>query len=296
MVSAADQVAKAIESIPSIRVPIGTFVSANADGTVNVDFGNGPVVALTSSAVQPLPGDPVRCLQTDDATVMLGVAQQRSPYGQVTATGAVLLTVTTSLGSKQLPFLPSYTPRTVGDVVLIDWSGNGVVLGPPTQVPTGTYTPATPIVSGGPTTSRFKARLSGNYYTLGSSWAAGDDVWCSDNNLGCWFYGSSIDDTIPDGATIESVRVKVNEFFNQFPTSLATIGVHNLTSKTGAPTITSAVTVSAGSGWKDLPNSFGNSLKTGAKKGLGTNTGGYHKFRGRSSDSDSGLLEIIWRP
>ncbi len=144
------------------------------------------------------------------------------------------------------------------------------------------------------TTSRFRSTKSGNYYVPGSSWAAGDEVWCSDGNRGCWFYGGAIADTIPNGAKIQSVRVYVPEFYNQFPTSKATIGLHNKTGKSGAPTITSATTISAGTGWKKLPNSFGDALKDGSKEGLGTNGGGYHKFTGRSGDNQSGYLEIVW--
>src|SRR5690606_30652751 len=120
------------------------------------------------------------------------------------------------------------------------------------------------------------------------------EVRCSSGNIGAWFYGSTIADTIPDGAKISRVQLYVNEFYNQFPSSLATIGLHALAAKAGAPSVSSPVTISAGSGWKDLPTSFGDALKTGAKLGVGTAEGGYHKFRPVSADADCGMLRIDW--
>lgn len=219
---------------------------------------------------------------------MLGPAQPRSGVGTVTATGTPTLTVTTSAGSRQLPFISTYS-AVVSDTVLIDWASGGVVVGKVTAAPSSSYTPADAPM--GSFSADFRADDSGSYQS-GSWWTS--DVWCSDTNIGAWFYGSTIADTIPDAATITSVQVYVNEFYNAFPTSLATVGLHALATKAGAPTVTSEVTVSAGSGWKTLPAAFGDALKTGVSRGVGTDHGGYHKWRSRAADADSGLLRIGW--
>jgi hypothetical protein len=274
-----------MKALPIVAWPVGTFVEAATDGSVRIDFGQGPVACLSAGFYEPLPGESVRVLQTTEASVMIGPARPRSVIGSVTATGTPYLTVDTSVGEQQLPYLTSYTPSTA-DLVLI--FGN-VVLGKVTAAPAGTYTPETPPVQ--EYSATFKAKDSGSYQ--GSSWWT-DQVWCSDSNVGAWFY-PDIADTIPDDAEITRVQVLVNEFYNQFPTSLATIGLHSLASKSGSPTVVSAVTVSAGSGWKTLPVAFGDALKTGTRKGLGTNHGGYHKFRSRTEDANSGALRIDWR-
>jgi hypothetical protein len=263
---------------------VGTFVETAADGSVRVDFGQGAVACLSAGFYEPLPGESVRVLQTTEASVMIGPARPRSVIGSVTATGSPYLTVDTSVGEQQLPYLTTYSPSTADTVLIL---GN-VVIGKVTAAPAGTYTPETPPLQEFSVT--FKAKDSGSYQ---SGWWT-DQVWCSDSNIGCWFY-PDIASTIPDEATILLVQVRVNEFYNAFPSSLATIGLHSLASKSGAPSVVSAVTISAGSGWKTLPTSFGDALKTGTRKGLGTNHGGYHKFRSRVEDANSGALRIDWR-
>lgn len=285
--------AVALAAVTSVDEFVGTFVSANnANGTVNIDFGKGSVVCFNAGVFQPLPGNSVRCIKVGAATIMLGLAAPKSSIGTVSAVAAPLATVLLSDGSHQaMPYSTLYTP-TNGDTVLIDWPAGGVILGKVSTPPVGSYTPT----SSGPitTTSQFKAIDSGNYYVPGGNWTAGDDPWCSTNNYGCWFYGTSPADTIPDSATILGVSVYVDPFYDEFPTSLATIGLHALLGKSGNPSPSSPVTISAGSGNKGLPTSFGDVLKTGAMRGLGTRQGGYHKFQGIAEDASSGLLTIAW--
>ena len=285
----ASTAARLLGELDASRFVVGTFVDDAPDGAVLVDFGEGSVTVLSAGFFEPLPGDSVRCLQVGRSTVMLGPARVRSAIGVVAATGSPTVTVTTSIGSRQLPYLTTYSPS-VSDVVLIDWASGGVVVGKVTAAPSSSYAPSGP--ASGRTTRSFRAKDSGSYQS--GSWNK-LDVWCSDNNIGAWFYGNTIADTIPNSAEILDVRVYVPEFYNQFPSSLATIGLHSLATKSGAPTVTNARTISKGSGWKSLPDSFGDLLKTGSRKGLGTDHGGFHKFRSRAADARSGLLQITWR-
>lgn len=286
----ADRIARALADMEPSRWIVGTFVGPGTDGAVLVDFGEGSVSCSSAGFFEPLAGESVRCLQVGPVTVMIGPAAARTAIGTVTGTGSPTLTVLVGGVSYSLPYLLSYASPTINDVVLIDWSSGGVVVGEVTAAPSSSYTPPAGAVT--TYTADFRAKDSGSYQS--GSWNK-LDVWCSDTNIGAWFYGTVIGDTIPNGAEIISVQVYVPEFYNAFPTSLATIGMHSLATKAGAPTVTNAVTISKGTGWKTLPDSFGDSLKTGTRKGLGTDHGGYHKFTSRSADADSGKLRITWR-
>jgi hypothetical protein len=281
-----------VADIPVVKVLVATFVERADDGMVQVDFGQGPVTILSAGVAEPLPGQSVRVLQVDATTMMLGPAVPRSGIGVVTATGSPTLTVTTSVGSLALPFIATYSAVN-GDTVLIDWDAGGVVIGKVTAAPAGSYTP--PVGSATAFSVDFRATDSGSYYS--GSWVR-DDLWASDSNKGAWFYGTTIPDTIPDTATITRVQVYLPEFYNPFPAELAGVGLHALSSKVGALALSSVVGVAAGAVWQDLPVTFGDALKTGASLGVGVQQlvalSGYHKYTGRASDADSGLLRIDW--
>lgn len=282
------QLARKLSTIPELELPVGVFVEAASGGQVLVDFGDGPVPILSAGLFEPLPGESVRVLRTSAGTVLLGPSLPRSSIGQVTATGSPALTVDTSSGSVQLPYITSYSP-TLNDVVLIDWASGGVVVGAVTAIPAGSYTPPPSSVT--EFEVDFRAFDSGSYRS-GSWWTS--DVWVSSTNTGCFFY-KGIADTIPDAAEILSVQIYLVEFYNEFPSSLAEFGLHNLASKVGAPSIDSAVDVAAGTGFRSLPASFGDQLKSGARKGVGASDDGYHKFRSVASNAQSGMLRIKWR-
>lgn len=290
MNEAQEKLVRRLKDVPSISLQVAEFVEAGVDGQVLVDFGEGPVPILSAGLFEPLPGESVRVLRSSAGTVLLGPSAPRSSIGQVTATGSPALTVETSSGSTQLPYVESYTPG-VGDVVLIDWASGGVVVGEVTAAPSGSYTPPPdPEPEEKEQQVDFRAFDSGSWQ---SRWWT-NDVWVSLNNTGCFFY-RDIADTIPDDAEILSVQINLLEFYNEFPSSLARFGLHDLSSKSGAPSISGAVSVPAGSGWRSLPKSFGDQLKTGAARGVGASINGYHKFRAVSTHPESGKLRIKWR-
>jgi hypothetical protein len=92
---------------------------------------------------------------------------------------------------------------------------------------------------------------------------------------------------------ITAIAVFVDETTNYYPGSLATIGTHGLPGKSGAPITGDAVPISAGSGWKPLPNAFGGVLATGSAYGLATDHGGFHIFAPKGV-GNSGALTINW--
>lgn len=278
--------ARVNETIPEVSWSTATFVKANSDGTALVDFGDGQITVL-ATFLPRFRGSAVRVLRVDNLTVLVGLAVPFPAEGVVATVGATTATVTTDAGTLTLPWVGS--APTVADTVAIE--SHGVIIGKVSLPASTTYASPGAPGTGGTFTLDFRAADSGSYF--GSSWWT-NTVRCSDGNIGAWFYGTTIADTIPDSATIVSVQVKVKETVNQFPGSLATIGLHGLLSKAGVPVVTSAVTIPAGSGFQALPTSFGDALKTGASYGLGTAEGGYHVYAGRATDADSGLLRITY--
>lgn len=294
--SNAERVAKSIEGIPTVGTLVAQFLSANDDGTVQVDFGSGPVTIYSAGTSTPLAGASVRVLRLNGFTLMLGVVRPQPAFGVVVATGTPNLTVLLPDGSEaQMGYLTSYLAPAINDTVRIIWDGGPTVIGSLAEVPVSTFDPTT---SGGgaavTSAPEFVARDSGNFYT-GGGWNY-DDPWSSASNTGAFFY-NDIAGTIPDGASISLVEVYVTEIYNQRPSVLARVGLHSLAGKSGNPGIRDAAPISAGSGWKVLPNAFGDALKTGAALGVGfpsTDGSSYHKFRGRGGGSSEGLLRITY--
>ncbi|TDW31028.1 hypothetical protein EDD25_2816 [Cryobacterium psychrophilum] len=294
----AEKVAQRQEATPEVSTLVATYMSTNIDGTVNVDFGGGAVTVYSAGFTTPLPGTSVRVLRLNGFTLMLGPVKPNPTYGVVVATGTPFLTVRMPDGTEQqIGYISSYTTPAVDDAVLISWADGPMVIGTPAEVPTSAYIP--PETGGGSAAQaspEFVATDSGNFYVPGGSWNY-NDPWSSASNTGAFFY-NNIAGTIPNSAAISLVQVYLTETFNQHPNVLAKVGLHSLGGKSGNPNIRDAVSISSGSGWKTLPNSFGDALKTGAALGVGFPTvpGGvsYHKFRGAAGGALEGQLRITY--
>ncbi|TFC30117.1 hypothetical protein E3O55_08520 [Cryobacterium sp. MDB1-18-2] len=273
------------------------YVSTNTDGTVVVDFGQGPLTIYAAGFTTPLPGAYVRTLRVNGLTMMLGSVKPQSAYGRVVATGVPKLTVQLPDASEvQLGYLSTYATPAVDDDVLIMWDGGGIVIGPLAEIPESAYVPPSAVPVPVQYTTEFLATDSGTFYVPGGQWNS-NDVWSSLSNAGAWWF-NDIAGTIPDGASIVLVETYVTEIYNQHPAVLAKVGLHSHGGKAGNPGIRDAADISAGTGWKTLPNAFGDALKTGAAIGIGVPTvpGGtsYHRYQGRSADVSSGKLRITY--
>jgi hypothetical protein len=286
--------ASAAASAPVVQA--GTCMALAYPGQVAVNM-NGALVTMNAVGTMPLVGDTVMVLQVGLTLVCLG-SVGRPAHGTVTGAAAGnRVPVRGDDGvAYSLNYLHTYTP-TVNDVVVIGWDvPGGVVLGPLNAPPVSDpnapngNSPGNPENSGPTTHSQtFNPTDSGTYQ---GSWFD-TRVWCSANTVGAYFYGGQLAGTIPDDATIISVEVYIEELENDFPSSLATIGMMTLTSKSGVPVPALAVSVSAGSGWKSLPTSFGDSFKNGGQNGLATSHGGEHIWGARGT-GNSGALKIVW--
>jgi hypothetical protein len=278
---------------PEAALSRGTCVSLDwTTGLVEVNLGGG-IKRMPMVGTGPMVGDQVWVASLAGQPVCLG-SLPKSALGTIIAEpvgGKVQVRGDDQVVST-LPFNYDHEPFGVNQRVAIDWqsgtveyrlSSDATIMPPAAPAPPAAATE-------GPKTVEFSPVDSGSFWQSGGSWAKAD-VWCTDSYLGAYFY-AGIADTIPDTAQITAVRLSVVETENRFPSSRATFGTHNLGGKSGAPVISNAVAVPAGSGTWPLPTSIGDALKTGAARGIGTNHGGYHRFG--TAASGSGRLFITY--
>lgn len=272
-------------SLNRAHLSIGVCLSVDVQtGVAVVEVGGGAVPMAMLN--RPTVGDRVHVLTAGGDRLCLGPAW-RSPLGEVVGTpSAGLAAVLLPDGSMhELPYSTALT-LSDGDQVAIDWEA-GLIVAEPAAEAASPGSPTGPPGSTVETEHAFYPVASGSY---GSSWFT-NRVYSSDSNIGVFLY-EGIADTIPDSAEILSVGLYLHAI--QTYGGNPTIGLHSLTSLSGAPSVTSAVAVPGGTGWKSLPTSFGDALKTGTARGVGTNHGGYHIFA-PANDGNSGTLTIRYR-
>lgn len=285
-----DRTDAALAAIPDQESLVGVFVSQTGV-LATVVVGTSVVAVKVASQYPVAPGVTVRLERRDGQLIMLGPAVPLAATGKVTATGSPTCTVEYPSGSgvtAQMGYNTAYTP-TIGDDVLISWDAQGgTVVGKVSTVP-GTVTPPTPPPPA-PTKRRqtFTAIDSASYQ---SRWWT-PDVYASDGNIGAWWYGRKIRDTIPDSATITfaAIYLPLKQTYGDSPV----IGVH--TSETrpgGAVSFYTTSPIEPRSGWVQIPNSYVDYLKANPG-GIGWNHGGYSIWAGVGSDGLSGALDIAY--
>lgn len=267
-----------------------------ANGLATVIVGQGKITVPMAGPTPPIPQRQCHIAFIGGDPVCIGVVP-RSPTGTVSRapSGGTLEVTTDNEGAKYTIAYDSTITFALNDRILVDWSSGGVAVAKLSADPISLTSllpsaPPPPVITpGGEKSQTWNPYDAGTWSESFNKWQ-NSDVWCSDTTLGAWFY-QGIADTIPDNAAILEIRVNVAAYQTQG--SNPTIGVHSQGSKGGAPDVNSAVGVPGGSGWKALPTSFGDALKTGAARGLGTAHGGYHKWYGTAQNS--GALFIKWR-
>ena len=258
---------------------------------VIVDFDGGEVPAHPATSYRPAINEPVWVCITDDVAYMVGPTRPLPADGVVESTASGKVTLSTDIGTVVASY-PLGATLSAGQEVKLFWGGEL-----PHVIGVKSTTPAPPPASGGgggvasEHTKTFTAVQAGSY---GSSWWT-DQVWSSDNNLGAWFYGTKIRDTIPAGAQIRSVQVFLS------PTQLfgdpANFTIHgHAYQPSGSPALYSSALTAPSGGWVGLPVSFGNALRAGGGAlGIGIAHGGFHIFRSLAQDALSGALHIRFR-
>lgn len=287
-----DDIADEFAKIPDIDFSIiGTFVRFEGLMAV-VNVGGTQVTIPNVGMYFPVPNDSVRIIRIGKHTFLWGPAVARSPVGRVSATGTPRCTVEYPNGSgvTKLMGYPSNVTPAVNDIVLIDWTSGGTVIDKITAAPVN-LVPDDPGNTSPGTAGRqvFRAVDSGSY---GTNWFT-HDIYDSTSNLGAWFYGSQIADTIPDNAVITSVAICLTPRSTQY--AAPKLRVHTA-AQMGSLTFTGAShTLSGTSGYVSVPTAVGDLLKAN-KYGVGfePNTGGYNIFKSVWEDGASGSLDISW--
>ena len=257
-----------------------------------VDFDEGRVPAHPVTEYRPAINEPVWVEVLDGVAYMHGPTINHSPDATVVSVASGLAVVSTDTETNIDATYNDGVTLSAGQQVRLQWGGEKPhVIGVKSTSPTLGTPGGGGGSSGGEFTKTFTATQSGSY---GSSWWT-QQVWSSDNNVGAWFYGSKIADTIPAGAEILSINIYLSVV--QIFGSPANFALHNHASRPGgAPVLGSLTALAPTSGWRALPESFGNALRRGGTaKGIGFSHGGYHVFRSVGQDGQSGALRIRYR-
>lgn len=284
-----DRLRDQVANIPTVRSHTATFV--RMDGVLAViNTGNTQIRVPCVGYYPPRSGMTVQVEWRDGSVAVVGPAVTRNPLGTITGTGSPLATVTVDGTDYLLPYQDWYTP-VVSDVVSIDWIQE-VIVGKLSTSPEPPVEPETPEPSVSPFDVTVLAQASGKWDLNWSNYWGGSEVWASNNNRGVWVYGSAFRDGVGASASI-------SRFFINLPlisqTGNCHIGVHDLGSLSGAPSVGFTIPLSPRGGWVELPVDFANYLLAG-NRGIGVTApgGGLTKWRGAPSpDSWSGALRVI---
>lgn len=287
--SSSEQIQEALSAVPTQQSLVGTFVSQV--GSVATVIQGNSVLQIKSASAGLVAGDSVRLERRNGELIMIGPSRPRATVGLIQTTGVECL-VEYPPGSGVSALLPrdaSYTPA-VNDIVALVWTERGgFITGKFSNTPAAAAPDLPPPVPTGDFDITFTALDSGAYQS-GYGWRT-NEVWSSASNLGAWFYGSKIRDTIPDGAVIKSATI-----FLPLKQQLgaAPFGRHGSEGKPGGPVSFSALSALSGnSGWVSIPTSLIDDLKVNPG-GLGYDYGGYNIWRGTQQDGLSGALNVTY--
>jgi hypothetical protein len=293
----ADAIQQLVAPLSTVTMRVGRYVGSDGQFAL-VDIGGERFPARFASAgVVPVVNDPVWVETVGNGPerliLMRGIVGPRPGIGVVATIAGDQVRVTTDFGDFTMAY--GGAAPTSGDIVGINWSGAPWCVKLSTSPDEPEAPPPTPGGGGHVQTAEFRAVDAGTTHSSGDWWQA--EVWAADNNVGAWFYGNQIRDTIPAAAEFVSLQVYIarRQRYGDPPNW----ALHNLPWKSGVPTFgPSTPWHPAGDGWQTPPDPAGwfNALKAGGSAfGVGLNHGGYNKFASRAQDGATGALKITWR-
>ena len=287
MANTAQTITRKVAAKADVQRLIGTYVSTDGIRGV-VDVGGGRIPA-DLAGYTPEVNETVWVLFIDGTATILGPTLQKPGIGIVSAApSANLVPISTTAGPFTLPYAAGLSLSAGQQVKLGAWNEGGFVFAVMSTTPAAGNPGAGPGTGATDHVQTFTAIDAGSYN--GSSWWTGQ-VYASDSNIGAWFYGTKIADTIPDGAGIASVEIYLSA--NQISGSAPNIGYHGSAGKPGGGLSISGAVATGRSGWVSLPTSFGDYLKANPG-GIGCLHGGYNIFNSLAADGQSGALRIHW--
>lgn len=284
----ASRVARQFAGISTTRSKTATFVGFEGSLAV-VNTGETTIRVPFTGQTLPPPGYAVQLEVRDGQVVVTGPAVPLPDTGIIYAAGTFLATVTARGIDYELPFQSAYLP-VVGDEVEITWTEkSGIIQGKVTALPVAHAPDTVPPASGGSFhPAPFTAVDSGSF---GSRWFTGD-VYASDSNIGAWFMGAKVQDTVPDNATITLARIYLSP--RSTSGSNPVLGLHGSPTKPGgAVTFLDTFAIGARSGWVDIPLAWIQHIAINGG-GVGANHGGYTIWKSVGADNLSGALDIAW--
>lgn len=288
-----DELLRLLNGKSTVKVRAARFVGLQGQLAL-VDMGDQRFpVPFKSGGYVPQINDPVWVESVDGALFMTGPAVGKPGRGVVTTIGTDVVTVTTDLGDFVMPYAGEEPSS--GDTVGISWSSGPWCARLSTSPDEEDAPPAPGGGGGGVRTVEFRALDAGTTHSNGDWWQA--QVWSADNNVGAWFYGSQIKDTIPAGSTFVGLDIYINRV--QQYGSAPNWALHNLPGKAGVPSFGgSTAWHPPANGWQTPPAAaawFAALIGGGGSYGIGLNHGGYSKFASLAQDGMSGALRISWR-
>jgi hypothetical protein len=267
----------------------GTCVSVDwLNHLVVVNIGGGQVsMPMVSRA--PFPNDKVWIGFLGEQPVCLG-SVPKAATGTVAGTATLgKISVTGDDGaSYRLPFLGAEPVE--GERVVIDWDSSGIILsGAMSSEPNVELVYAPPGQGGGIQERTFLPTDSANFR---SGAYQNNGVEISDTRSGFYYYGTSLADSIPDGATVLEARIYLNQEWDNVPGTASRMGTHTNGSRGGEPTLSGALSVPGDSRWVDLMAFIG-ALQSGAALGVGFYAAvGWRKY---SPAGASGQIYVKWQ-
>lgn len=274
-----------------VSMTSGTFVSYDATGCI-VDIGTGRVPASFGTDYLPDQGEQVQVFFIDSVPYVMGPVVPHPGVGTVLTIGSGRITVATPVGTLG-PMPYSGTAPTVGQTVRLTWRE-----GPWAMLSTDAVAPVAPPTPGGPAVTThvdtFYAIAAGTWYTGGDDTADhyyNSQVIASPSNIGGWFYGTKIPDTIPGSAVIQRVELYVaaTQILYDPP-------VFTTHASPGGPLTTlsgGTASVVRNNQWVDISPALGNPLRRGGGSyGIGVRHGGFTIFKSLAADGSSGALRI----
>lgn len=259
------------------------------DGRALVDFNGGRVPANTLGGLPAL-NESVWVAVIDGVPFMLGPTAPRPSEGTVVSASSGEATVSTVIGNITARYDTGVLSPTTNDEVFLVWGAGAFIAGVTAAADEGDV-PEAPGSTQTKFTKTFTARDSGSYQS-GFGWRT-NDVWCSASNVGAWFYGTKIKDTIPDSASIVKAEIYLPRPIRLL--GAMPFGRHTSASKPGgAVSVTNTSTLPGTSGWVTIPTSHVDFLKANTG-GLGFALGGYSIWPGTQSNGQSGALRVTYR-
>ncbi|MBO1739661.1 hypothetical protein [Leifsonia sp. TF02-11] len=290
MTGESDALNRALAGRPKVRILQGAFVSASTTGCL-IDIGGNRIPALFGTSFMPDVNEIVWVWNIGKQFFLMGPATAKPDRGTVQSISGGLVTLLTPLGTTIAAPYSGATPS-AGQVMKLLWHGGPFAMLMSTS-PTANPVPGTPGAATGTHADEFPAIDSGSYGS-GRWWTP--QVWGSDSNLGAWFYGTKIPDTVPGSAVIQRVEVYIPPA-SQIIGSAPNFATHAYATKPGgSPTLSTVGAVGIRGGWVDLGAAgiaIGNALKAGGGAyGIGLNHGGNNILSSLAQDGFSGRLRI----